>query len=78
MAKLGRKETFATSKAIAKALKTVGTSDQPSTFLLKKLEDKGFVEFKPVKVTEGRGRPKLVAQLTGKGRGFVALSSRWK
>jgi hypothetical protein len=42
-----------------------------------KLASRGLLVQVPVK-SDTRGRPAIVYELSGKGRGFVALSKKWK
>lgn len=77
MSKLGRKAEFENSKTVAKALRAVRDNGlYKSRFLTLKLVERGFVE--AVNMPSGfRGRPRVNYVLTGKGRGYVALSKNW-
>lgn len=55
----------------------MGDLSSVSKYYLKQLEAEGYVEFQDVK-TDRRGRPAKVAVLTGKGRGYLAMSKNWK
>lgn len=70
---MARKNTFLKKEALAKAL-----TDLPNTsrFLALQLIAKGFVSVEKVH-TGKRGKPAHVYTLTGKGRGYVALSKNW-
>jgi len=72
--KRGAKTKFETSKGVVKALKNLNSL---SRFLKLQLVDKGFVKVVKRK-SEGRGRPVHDYEVTGKGRGLVALSKNWK
>lgn len=74
----GRPATFASNKAVAAALQAVQSNEKSlSRFLKLQLAEKGLLE--AVSEQSGkRGRPRLTYQLTGKGRGLVALSKNWK
>jgi len=41
------------------------------------LVERGFVAVENLK-GEGRGRPTSIYKLSGKGRGYLALSTKWK
>ena len=70
----GRKAVFADKFAVVEALKNI---TDVSRYLALKLAERGFIEVETVK-GEGRGRPRVVYKVTGKGRGYVALSKNWK
>ena len=72
----GRPSKTETGKQRAALLKTIGTENAPSRFILMQLAEAGLVQFEAEK-TGTRGRPRHVATLTGKGRNLVALSARW-
>ena len=75
----GRKATFQSGKDKVAVLKAVqaGNTDT-SRFLKEQLVGQGLLEKVQVKTTEGRGRPRVVYQVAGKGRNLIALSARWK
>lgn len=74
---LGRRPVFNDSYAVVDALKKLSTGQLKSRYLTLQLVEKGLVE--PVTVKSGsRGRPRVVYQVTGKGRGRIALSRNWK
>ena len=55
-----------------------GADVQVSKFLLNKFVETGHVEFVKVARDEHqRGRPRLVPQVTAKGRNFLRLSESW-
>ena len=70
----GRPSAFATNKKVALAL---GDLDNVSRYLTLQLVEKGLVEVQEVK-NGTKGRPTHNYVLTGKGRGLVALSKKWK
>ena len=49
-----------------------------SRVLTLQLVERGLVETHKAKVTEGPGRAKMFYRLTGKGKGYLGLSARWK
>lgn len=63
------------NKAIAAALKSFDTLSRYHRVQLVKM---GYAEAKTEKLTAGRGRPTVKYELSGKGRGLVALSKNWK
>jgi hypothetical protein len=73
----GRKPTLANKFAVIDALNAVSAGNFKSRYLTLKLIDLGFVVAKQMK-SEGRGRPRVVYELTGKGRGRLAISKNWK
>ena len=70
----GRPAAFATNKKVAAALADL---DNVSRYLALQLVEKGLVEVQEVK-NGTKGRPAHNYVLTGKGRGLVALSKKWK
>ena len=75
----GRKATFQTAKDKVAVLKAVQAGDaDTSRFLKEQLVEQGLLEKVQVKATEGRGRPRVVYQVAGKGRNLITLSARWK
>lgn len=70
---MARTHTFRNKQAIVKALNELPTL---SRFLKLQLVGLGYVTTAEVH-TGGRGRPAYDYQLTGKGRGLVALSANW-
>lgn len=72
--KVANATVFKTSKDVVKALNDL---DNISRFLKLQLVEKGYVEIFKVKATAGRGRANHVYQISGKGRGLLALSSKW-
>lgn len=74
----GRKEVFADKFAVVDMLERVKeTGMGDSRYLTLKLAEMGYVEAEEVK-SEGRGRPRKVYKLTGKGRGRLGLAKNWK
>lgn len=74
----GRKEVFADKFAVVDMLERVKeTGMGDSRYLTLKLAEMGYVEAEDVKA-EGRGRPRKVYKLTGKGRGRLGLAKNWK
>lgn len=73
----GRKLAFANKFNVIDALTAIQTGSFKSRHLTMKLIDMGLVEAVTVK-GEGRGRPRVVFQVTGKGRGRIALAKNWK
>ncbi len=73
----GRKLAFANKFNVIDALTAVQTGNFKSRHLTMKLIDMGLVEAVTVK-SEGRGRPRVLFQVTGKGRGRIALAKNWK
>jgi predicted ArsR family transcriptional regulator len=77
-ARRGPKEVFADKFAVVDMLEAVKTNGVgKSRYLTLKLVEMGLVEAVDVK-GEGRGRPRKVYTLTGKGRGRVGLAKNWK
>jgi len=74
----GRKEVFADKFAVVDMLEKVKVNGKgDSRYLTLKLVEMGFVAAVGVKC-EGRGRPRKVYELTGKGRGRLGLAKNWK
>lgn len=73
----GRKAVFADKFAVVDALEKVKAGEFKNRYLALKLVDMGFVEAVPVK-GEGRGRPAINYELTGRGRGRLGLAKNWK
>ena len=74
----GRKEVFADKFAVVDMLERVKETGMGDTrYLTLKLVEMGYVEAEDVK-SEGRGRPRKVYKLTGKGRGRLGLAKNWK
>jgi len=74
----GRKEVFADKFAVVDMLERVKESGMgESRYLTLKLVEMGYVEAEDVK-SEGRGRPRKIYKLTGKGRGRIGLAKNWK
>lgn len=72
MANRGRPNTLV-KKTLRNALEN---KDAGTRFLNLKLVAKGYFTIEPVKSGK-RGRPAFSYNLTGKGRGFLALSKNW-
>jgi predicted ArsR family transcriptional regulator len=73
----GRLAVFRDNYAIVEVLEAIAAGMTKSRYLTLQLVQMGFV--KPVTVkTEGRGRPRVVYEVTGKGRGRIALAKNWK
>ena len=49
-----------------------------SRVLTLQLVERGLVETHKAKVTAGPGRAKMFYRLTGKGKGYLGIASRWK
>ena len=88
---VGRPEntgTFDDKWGIVEGLKLIAAKDgfyhyddvgaAVSRVLTLQLVERGLVETHKAKVTAGPGRAKMFYRLTGKGRGYVGLSARWK
>jgi DNA-binding PadR family transcriptional regulator len=76
--RLGRKEVFANKFAVVDMLERVKEMGMgESRYLTLKLVEMGFVKAEDIK-GEGRGRPRKVYVLTGKGRGRIGLAKNWK
>ena len=73
-AKRGPKEIFEKSAKLRKALAAVNkgaeSESMPSRFLLKRMEDRGMIEFEVVQ-TGGRGRPAHYPYLTDIGKAIL-------
>lgn len=65
---------------IVDRLKEIAEGNQNGTtyHLLRTLEDKGFLVAVSKKVTPGPGKPQKFYELSGKGKGYLALSRTWK
>lgn len=77
----GRKPALEDKFEIVVALNAIqedNKEEAPSRYLTYKLVHKGLVEVKKVKTTNGRGAPRAVFVVTGKGRSYIALSKNWK
>jgi predicted ArsR family transcriptional regulator len=72
MADRGRPETLV-KKTLRNALEN---KDAGSRFLNLKLVNKGYFTIVPIH-TNRRGRPAFSYELTGKGRGYLALAKNW-
>ena len=77
MSTRGRKPALADKFAVVDALEKIKAGDFKSRYLTLKLVDLGFVKVNSVK-GEGRGRPRVIFELTGKGRGRIGLAKNWK
>lgn len=73
----GRKPAFADKFAVVDALEKIKNGEFKSRYLTLKLVDLGFVKTTNVK-GEGRGRPRVIFELTGKGRGRIGIAKNWK
>ena len=74
----GRPAAFANNFNVADSLAAIrDNSGEVSRYLALQLAERGLVAPEAVK-SGGRGRPRIVYNLTGKGRGLVALSKNWK
>lgn len=77
MSTRGRKPVLADKFAVVDALEKIQIDRFKSRYLILKLVDLGFV--KPTNVKgEGRGRPHIIYELTGKGRSRIGLAKNWK
>lgn len=74
---MARIPTFTNKVSLAKTLANLAEGKEVSRFLSLQLVEKKFVTIETVKHS-GRGRPMHKFVLTGKGRGYVALSRNWK
>lgn len=75
----GRVATFATKKSVAKVLRDYIGGNEVSRFLKLQLVEMGYLAVKPIDTeTPRRGRKAHSYELSGKGRGLVALSKNWK
>jgi hypothetical protein len=77
----GRKPALEDKFEIVDALNAIQNGDTdaaPSRYLTYKLVHKGMVEVQKVKTNKGRGAPRAVFVVTGKGRSYIALSKNWK
>lgn len=77
MSTRGRKPALADKFAVVDALEKIQSGDFKSRYLTLKLVELGFVKTTNVKC-EGRGRPRVIYELTGKGRGRIGLAKNWK
>lgn len=81
---MARPNPFADNKTIAKVLKTFAANPDDVSYAHKqKLIERELIHVSGSTVTNkvehaGRGRHKLVYELTGKGRNLFNLSKNWK
>lgn len=76
---MARTSTFKNKTALVAALTALSNGEAAvSRYLSLELETLGFVKRVPVKMSEGRGRPTMTVELTGKARGYLALAKNWK
>jgi len=84
----GRKPQFSDKWGIVEALSHINgynghyhydnVGANVSRVLTLQLVELEYLETFKEKVTQGRGRAKMFYRLTGKGKGYLALSARWK
>ena len=55
-----------------------GNFNKVSRFLMNNLREAGFIEPVFEKASHGKGRKIVSWEITGKGRGYLALSRSWK
>lgn len=77
MSTRGRKPALADKFAVVDTLEKIQTGDFKSRYLTLKLVELGFVKTNSVK-GDGRGRPRITYELTGKGRSRIGLAKNWK
>lgn len=70
---MARKHTFRKSQAIVEALSNI---EGVSRFLALQLAEMGYVKIEVIHLNK-RGRPQHRYELTGKARGYLALSRNW-
>lgn len=76
---MARTSTFADKFVKAATVEAIANGEvKISRYLTIELEKLGLIKRVPVKMSEGRGRPTMTVEVTGKGRGYVALSKKWK
>jgi|AntRauMFilla1563_2_1112583.scaffolds.fasta_scaffold12116_2 hypothetical protein len=76
----GRKPALTDKFEIVSALCAIrdgNKAEAPSRYLTYKLVHKGLVDVEKVKTSTGRGAPKAVFVVTGRGRNYINLSARW-
>ena len=75
----GRKKAFLDKFEIVDALAKIqeDAPDKPSRYLTLKLVDQGLVSVTTIK-HPGRGRPRVVYEVSGKGRSRIGLGKTWK
>ena len=72
--KKGRPAIFAKAKAKVDALQNL---DNVSYYLKRQLVQQGLINAVKI-VKDTRGRPEYDYQVSGKGRGLIAMSKNWK
>ena len=70
-------KTFNTNKNIASTLVAINEGKTVSRYLSLQLVALGLLKTEAVK-NDGRGRPRVIYSVSGKGRGLIALSKNWK
>ena len=73
---MSRTQTFSNKAKLVAALNDVETG-KISRFLKLQLVEKGYVKIEKVRAADGVGRPAHDYRLTGKARGYLALSKNW-
>lgn len=78
------KSRFADKFAIVDALQALGEGvarrkeGPASYYLMRKLAEKGFVTTVPVSKDHAKGKTPKAWTVSGKGKGYLALSKNWK
>jgi hypothetical protein len=73
----GRRPIFANKNALTDVLEMIAGNSFNNRYLSIKLMEMGLVETVAEK-TPGRGRPRIIYRLTGKGRGRLAIGRNWR
>ena len=77
MMKRGPKPKLESGRGKAALLKKFVSGETVSRYYKVMLVEAGYLSTTSVKETEGRGRPTVRYELTGRGRGLLALSQNW-
>ncbi len=75
---MSRKSVLDDKFAIVDRLTEIQEGKPVSRFLKDKLAGQGYLTMKESRAPGQRGQTSKTFEVTGKGRGFVALSKNWK
>ena len=73
----GRKDALTKTLTVQLLRGVADGAPNDRRYYLERLVEKGYLERKKLE-KEGRGRKPIAYLLTGKGRGFLAISKNWK
>lgn len=72
---MARTNSFNNTKSIVNALNTL---NETSYFLKRQLVHKGYLTVNKMRTSDKAGRYAHVYEVSGKGRGLLAISENWK